>query len=598
MFTHLSRLLPSSLRRSFAAAACSLALAPVALAQKYQTTFGDADVVERGLAMTKVPQGYVIAGTDGTNMTGVLTNPNGGWLIGVDCPTLFPGVKLTPNCVRRSVAGGVIVAGEVEGWTGGVEVYLSHYTPNGALWPTGVLPGRTLIYKGDRTGERQGVRVVERTGGGYAVTTNIDPGTMSQGVLFTTFANGLLKTWTSYSSFDPVGVQPVRFHDLRQASNGDFVIVGSVRDPFGLRRTLVVRTSSVGAVIWALQFSNVGVGPGEDVEHHAITETANGNFAVWGHYSTTSPTPGSFLFEINGFGGGLWRREFPTIEGSRPTIDRVVNWDTLHPLHGSLVMNGRVGDDGLILRTDANGNAPMARTYGIAGSVDELFQVLAIPDGSYVASGSTQIGDPGFNEFYLVRADANGDSTCNWQPFPVAPTSPWPYHTQVYLSETQGGQMHYLYMAPMVPALPEHPQCFTPGPAISIGTAAATTVSMPSIWPVRPPVIGDPNWGLEIAGLVPNGVGVVALSLALSPMPFPLQLIGGQPGAMVYGDMNMMGFFTVLGDAEGSAFLPFPLPPNPALVGADMNWQVFPVDPALPFALPVGSSQAIGLTIQ
>lgn len=595
-----SSCLTRALRRAFLGAG-SLALCTLLPAQKFQYDYGTLpptlNRVEIGTCLVKMPIGnltnYLVAGPQGNDVAGVLTNPNGGTIASGRHVPMMQGLTLTPECARRTADGGLIVSGEVQGGpASGQEVFLAYYTAGGALWPLGLFPNKYALYSGERTGIRQGTRVVEMAPNPvstdrFAVITNTDlAGGGSRGVLFTTAANGALGCWYSFGAS---GYQ-VRFHDLCQDTDGTFLIVGSLRSNASpLRVTLVLRTDSCGTILWrSIYATTTG---GEDVEQHAITKTAGGRFAVWGHFSPTSVSPGSFLFEIFGTGGVVWRTHFPTIAGSRPTIACRPN--------GELLMNGRFGDDGLVLRTNSAGLAPVARTYGIlAPSIEEIFQVDWTADGGYVAAGSSQISDPTLSNFYLVKTDANGDSNCNWQPLVVPQTFPPPIVSTRALQSIPGGQVSPLDMLPLVDATEEHKHCLTPASCVWIGNTTGTTVGLPSLAPGSPANIGNLGFQIHANGLVPNGVTFVALSLGLATPALPLAMFGGQPGSMLYLDPGMLTTFPVMVNAIGEASVSFPIPGNPALVGLPLHWQAFDFDPALPFPLPLGNSQAMSVVIQ
>lgn len=579
-----------SLRRvaSSTGALAICALLPAQFQYDYGTPGGQLPLAEVGTAVVKMPTGYLVVGQQGNDVAGVLTNGNGGTLISGRHVPMQQGLVLTPECALRTTAGGVIVSGEVQGGTpGNLQVFLAYYAANGAMWPLGG-PGaanRYLLYRGDPTGILQGTRVVESNDHGFGVITNVTQvGAGVRGVLFTTLPNGTLVCW---NSFGQTGYD-VRFHDLVQDVDDTFVIVGSMRSQVGPRRvTMVMRVDACGGIHW-LRLYNTNPGT-NDVEQHAITKTAAGKFAVWGHFSPTSVSPGSFLFEIDATGAVVFRTHFATIAGTRPTIARATN--------GDLLMNGKSGDDAVVLRTNSAGLLPVARTYGVGlGSVEEFFQVVPTADGGHVSVGSTQMVSPS-RDFYLVKADANGDSFCNWQPLAAPQTFPVANISTRQVYAIADWQMAQLDMQPLVLATEEHPQCVAPR-CIYSGDPTGTTGGLPSLDIPLPATLGNSAFQIRASGLVPNGFSMVALSTTLVLPGQPLAMLGGQPGSMLYLDPAGLATFAVLNDANGEAGLTFPIPNNPTLTGLALHWQIFDFDLTLPFALPLGNSQAMSVIIQ
>lgn len=597
-----TRLTPGSTRvpRLSIFSACMLLLHAMAPCQRFQQDYGTPSVPEIGTCVTRVPSGYAIGGVQGINVLGIVTNPNGGKLIDVRPTPIAGNPPMEVHCMRRLAGNkGVIVSGEVQ--TGSDwEVFLAHYSNTGALWPLGAWgPGKYYLYQGHRTGIRQGTRVIERIGGGFAVITNVDPSTNSRGVLFTTDANGAQLSWTAYS----YGGLPVRFHDLCQDADGTYLIVGSIADdPTGRRRTLVLRTNPSALPIWAMAYGNL---PSfDDVEQHAITRIASGyatgRFAIWGHYGPASMTAGSFLFEIDGFGTTAWGSRFPTIGGSRPTIALS---------NGALFVNGRFGDDAAVLRANpaAGGALTGACAYGIPGRVEEFFQVLPNGLGGFAAVGSTQIVDAvpaTASNVYLVKAAPwpfgfpFGDSCCYWAPIaPPRLSAPPPWYPKQLQYEDRSGS-YYIRMTHQTDVTVQAQLCLCPGPMVYGGDPAGTTVGLPALDINSLPSIGNAGFGIDASLLVPNSLSLLAVSPVLAPAPMPLAFLGGQPGLMLHADPATLFTSVMFNSADGDASFPLPIPNDPQLVGLGLHWQVLDFDLALPFALPLGGSQVMTTIIE
>jgi hypothetical protein len=64
--------------------------------------------------------------------------------------------------------------------------------------------------------------------------------------------------------------------------------------------------------------------------------------------------------------------------------------------------------DIFLIKTDANGNLQWAKTYGGIGD-DEARSVQQTSDGGYIVAGYTYSFGAGYNDFFLIKTDANGD---------------------------------------------------------------------------------------------------------------------------------------------------------------------------------------------
>lgn len=126
-------------------------------------------------------------------------------------------------------------------------------------------------------------------------------------------------------------------------------------------------------------------------------------------------------------------------------------------------------------------------------------------------------------------------------------------------------------------------------------TALATTVGTPRVTPRGFPIIGDPNYGLDFAGLGPNSLCVlVASNSRLSP-PFPLTVFGGPPGSKLVVVPTLV--VNVPATPQGTLAVPLALPPAGSLVGSVIDAQLLNVDLALPFPLPIGHTDGVELVI-
>jgi hypothetical protein len=77
---------------------------------------------------------------------------------------------------------------------------------------------------------------------------------------------------------------------------------------------------------------------------------------------------------------------------------------------GSTHSIGAGGNEGYLLRTDANGDTLWTKTYGGTGW-EELFSVHQNTDNGFIVSGVTaSFGASGSNDAYVIRTNANGDT--------------------------------------------------------------------------------------------------------------------------------------------------------------------------------------------
>jgi hypothetical protein len=135
-------------------------------------------------------------------------------------------------------------------------------------------------------------------------------------------------------------------------------------------------------------------------------------------------------------------------------------------------------------------------------------------------------------------------------------------------------------------------------PPVYTGVGAPTSAGVPLIGVNRNPQIGDSGFAIRATVLAPNAPAFFAVAGALASSPFPLLLIGGQPNSFFYPDLATALTIPSAADAAGRSDLPLAIPADSNLIGVALHWQVFSVDAQLPFAFPVGNSNAMTITIR
>lgn len=174
------------------------------------------------------------------------------------------------------------------------------------------------------------------------------------------------------------------------------------------RDAVLSRTDAAGNLLWSRTFG----GPGDDLVA-AVRPLADGGFVAVGAWAHGSFNSAVYLVRTDAGGAILWERLLGSDAGSYGLgLDLAPD--------GGFVVTGVRKIPGfkaeiLLLKTDDAGNEQWSRTWGSEGEFDDVgYAVVATPDGGYAVSGHTfrgaawvdgRIGANGF----LLKTDSLGN---------------------------------------------------------------------------------------------------------------------------------------------------------------------------------------------
>lgn len=169
----------------------------------------------------------------------------------------------------------------------------------------------------------------------------------------------------------------------------------------------VVRTDKNGDTLWTSTFG----GMLNDLNTH-IDHTNDGGFILSGHTQNFGALGYDLLLiKIDGNGDQIW-----TTMLSGPGRDEL--HDVKETADGGYIAVGftdsyGAGDrDGLVVRTDVNGDTLWTRTIG--GILDEEFHAVELTqDGYYLIIGYSESFGTGGKDVYVVKMDDNGNAGCH-----------------------------------------------------------------------------------------------------------------------------------------------------------------------------------------
>lgn len=191
---------------------------------------------------------------------------------------------------------------------------------------------------------------------------------------------------------------------LVRLTSGDMVLCGSTYSyGAGDHDMYVVRTDSVGGTLWTETYGGAGTEYGHD-----IRQTSDGGFILIG--STTSTGAGGrdvFIVKIDSTGTELWSRTY----GGAAHDD---GFSIRELYDGGFIACGTTesfgsGTDMYLIRTDSLGDSLWTKTYGGA-SGESGAAVRVTSDSGFILVGNTGSFGTGYSSMYAVRTDSIGDT--------------------------------------------------------------------------------------------------------------------------------------------------------------------------------------------
>jgi len=191
---------------------------------------------------------------------------------------------------------------------------------------------------------------------------------------------------------------------VRQTTDGGYIIAGTTRSyGAGWYDVYLIKTDASGNKEWEQTFG------GSNNDHaYSVEQTTDGGYIIAG--TTNSYGAGRedvYLVKTDALGNKEWEQTFG---GS--------GWDYAYSVQqttdGGYIMAGHTdsygagGEDVYLVKTDALGNKEWEQTFGGSGW-DNAYSAQQTTDGGYIIVGTTDSYGAGWEDVYVIKADALGN---------------------------------------------------------------------------------------------------------------------------------------------------------------------------------------------
>lgn len=204
------------------------------------------------------------------------------------------------------------------------------------------------------------------------------------------------------------GPQEDRFLDLIKAKDGGLILVGYTAS-FGAGNydALLMKVNASGVIVWNQTYG----GAGGDVAA-AVFQTADGGYAIAGNTNSSGAgNTDDWLIKTDAIGNMQWNITFGGT-GADMGMSVVQNSDGGYTIGGLTASFGAGGNDMWLIKTDATGNMAWNKTYGGTGR-EQVNWMIQTSDGGYALFGPTNSFGVGGQDGWLVKTDANGNMVWN-----------------------------------------------------------------------------------------------------------------------------------------------------------------------------------------
>jgi hypothetical protein len=189
-----------------------------------------------------------------------------------------------------------------------------------------------------------------------------------------------------------------------QTSDGGYALAGFTNSTGnGVYSFWLVKTDSKGSMQWSKAYGGSG-----DSEAYVMIQTSDGGYLLAG-YTTTPGTGGRqiLLVKTDSNGNMIWNQTYGG-PGDNVANSVIQTSDGGYAIAGSTDSAGAGGNDYYLVKVNANGIMEWSQTYGGLGD-DYAYSVVQSSDGGYTLAGYSYSYSDGYNNFWLVKTDSNGN---------------------------------------------------------------------------------------------------------------------------------------------------------------------------------------------
>jgi hypothetical protein len=188
---------------------------------------------------------------------------------------------------------------------------------------------------------------------------------------------------------------------VQQTTDGGYIIAGFIEDANYVGNLYLIKTDADGDTLWTWRYE------GDDYAYvYSVRQTTDGGYILTGKTGPLLEDYDAWLVKTDADGDTLWTRRY----GGGDHQEAYAVWQTTD---GGYVVTGETGTcpdfDVYLWKTDADGNTTWSRTYG-GSDYDRGYSLQQTTDGGYIIAGTTESFGAGYQDIYLVKTDADGDT--------------------------------------------------------------------------------------------------------------------------------------------------------------------------------------------
>jgi hypothetical protein len=220
-----------------------------------------------------------------------------------------------------------------------------------------------------------------------------------------------------YGNLDHVRDTQSTAHQIKECYNGDLIVVGSHYYNGSISKHMLMRTDSVGNIIWENTYGTSDINIA-----YTVIQTTDGGFAIGGFWyepGSSINTGDPIIIKTDSLGNVQWQKNIGGpykdnravlcngIDGSIIAGTVIADSMSGSPIHGS--PQSRI----YLIKLDNEGNTIWDKKYGNSSVIyNYLKNVRCLADGSIVACGSSPVDyyvPPGISG-WVLKINSVGDS--------------------------------------------------------------------------------------------------------------------------------------------------------------------------------------------